>query len=190
MGQELYALSRRPLRSSGDLSALLVQWNLAAALISLMCTQFSTITGLCSSKPHDNRCAVPTVVKAGTRRMFGPWSLISACSLSRTWTSNGNVDSKHLFSVSFCSFLFSTETACQATSLRKNRDRTETSARVMSGGRLDGVVCTYEEDPYEFAGVEIARTFHGGTKSTKWLRDSRKLTRALRDMFHRLHHRV
>jgi hypothetical protein len=60
----------------------------------------------------------------------------------------------------------------------------------MSGGRLDGVVCTYEEDPYEFAGLEIARTFHGGTKSTKWLRDSRKLTRALRDMFHRLHHRV
>jgi hypothetical protein len=62
--------------------------------------------------------------------------------------------------------------------------------RQLSGGRLDGVLCTYEEDPFEFAGLEIARTFQGGTKSTKWLHDSEKLVRALRDMLHRLHQRA
>jgi hypothetical protein len=38
--------------------------------------------------------------------------------------------------------------------------------------------------------MEIARTFQGGTNSTKWMRDSQKLVRALRDMLHRLHQRV
>jgi hypothetical protein len=45
-----------------------------------------------------------------------------------------------------------------------------------------------DDDVFEYGGTEVARTSQGGTKSTKWLHDSRKLLKALRDMLGRLCH--
>lgn len=57
------------------------------------------------------------------------------------------------------------------------------------GSRLDGIIRTVEDDYYEYGAVEVARTFNGVT-STKWLGDSFKLAKALRDMLLRLHELV
>lgn len=81
------------------------------------------------------------------------------------------------------------ESCCVATALRKNRNRIDTTMRAKSGPRLDGIIRTVEDDSYEYGGLEVARTFRG-TSSTKWLDDSRKLIRALRDMLGRLHRLV
>lgn len=84
------------------------------------------------------------------------------------------------------------ESPCRATSFRKNRNRTKTGGltnRFKIGPRLDGVIRTVEDDYYEYGGMEVARSF-GGVTSTKWLSDSLKLAKALRDMLFRLHELV
>jgi len=55
------------------------------------------------------------------------------------------------------------------------------------GARLDAIIRTVEDDYYEYGGMEAAKTFVGGERSTKWLGDGFKLCRALRDMLMRLH---
>jgi hypothetical protein len=45
---------------------------------------------------------------------------------------------------------------------------------------------TVEDDFHEFFCMEISNTFQGGDTSTKWLDDSQKLFRSLRDMLGRL----
>ncbi|KAA8894174.1 hypothetical protein FN846DRAFT_923174 [Sphaerosporella brunnea] len=79
------------------------------------------------------------------------------------------------------------EATCRATAIRKNRERTDTRMRMKSGPRLDGIIRSVEDDSHEYGGMEVARTLDGGTSSTKWLRDTQKLVRALRDMLDRLH---
>lgn len=80
------------------------------------------------------------------------------------------------------------ESPCRASSIRKNRNRTNhKSTRMKIGARLDAIIRTVEDDYYEYGGMEVARTFVGGNTSTKWLGDSFKLARALRDMVVRLH---
>ncbi|KAA8894156.1 hypothetical protein FN846DRAFT_895348 [Sphaerosporella brunnea] len=80
----------------------------------------------------------------------------------------------------------SKEGSCRASALRKNRNRTGPTERMKSGPRLDGIIRSIDDDVFEYGGTEVARTFQGGTKSTKWMHDSRKLAKALRDMLHRL----
>ncbi|KAA8897473.1 hypothetical protein FN846DRAFT_963666 [Sphaerosporella brunnea] len=82
------------------------------------------------------------------------------------------------------------ETVCRATALRKNRNRTKTGGlgnRQKIGPRIDGIIRTVEDDFFEYGGIEVARSFSGGMRSTKWLSDSLKLAKALRDMLFRLH---
>lgn len=84
------------------------------------------------------------------------------------------------------------EATCRATTVRKNRNRTKTGGitnRLKAGPRLDGVIRSIEDDFYEYGGIEVARSFSGVT-STKWLSDSLKLVKALRDMLFRLHELV
>lgn len=50
------------------------------------------------------------------------------------------------------------------------------------GRRLDGVIRSVGDNTHEFGGIEVARTAAGGEKSTKRLRDAKKLLKALRDM--------
>lgn len=57
------------------------------------------------------------------------------------------------------------------------------------GCRLDAIIRTVEDDYYEYGAMEVARTFNS-VKSTKWLGDSFKLAKALRDMLFRLHELV
>ncbi|KAG0634433.1 hypothetical protein HOY80DRAFT_527915 [Tuber brumale] len=79
------------------------------------------------------------------------------------------------------------EATCRATALRKNRHRQKLTARTKLGPRLDAIIRTLEDDSYEYGGMEVARTFTGGVTSTKWLGDTFKLAKALRDMLYRLH---
>jgi hypothetical protein len=55
-----------------------------------------------------------------------------------------------------------------------------------SGPRLDGIIRSLDDNTLEFGGMEVARTSHGGTSSTKSLNDTHKLGKALRDMLGRL----
>jgi hypothetical protein len=80
----------------------------------------------------------------------------------------------------------SREVTCQSSALRKNRNRTETSSRMKTGPRLDGVVRSVDDDSREFCAIESARRLRGGTSSTKWLSDNAKLQKVLRDMLSRL----
>ncbi|KAA8895331.1 hypothetical protein FN846DRAFT_911897 [Sphaerosporella brunnea] len=80
----------------------------------------------------------------------------------------------------------SKEGTCQASALRKNRKRVEPFERMKSGPRLDGIIRSLDDNTLEFGGMEVARTSHGGTSSTKLLNDTRKLGKALRDMLGRL----
>lgn len=73
------------------------------------------------------------------------------------------------------------ESTCNSTASRKNRNRT-LGTRMRQGRRLDGVIRTVEDNTQEFGGIEVARTAHGGRTSTKWLSDTEKLLKALRDM--------
>lgn len=79
------------------------------------------------------------------------------------------------------------ESPCRATSVRKNRNRTMTGKanRLKTGRRLDAIIKTVEDDYHEYGGMEVARSFRGIT-SSKWLGDTFKLAKALRDMLHRL----
>ncbi|KAA8900878.1 hypothetical protein FN846DRAFT_891972 [Sphaerosporella brunnea] len=79
------------------------------------------------------------------------------------------------------------ESTCRASSLRKNRNRTETTARAKLGRRFDGILRSVEDHSHEFGALEAARQLPGGTETTKWMSDCRKLGRALRDMLSRLH---
>ncbi|KAH0614004.1 uncharacterized protein H6S33_005890 [Morchella sextelata] len=80
------------------------------------------------------------------------------------------------------------ESTCRATGIRKNRLRTKIGRgnRLKIGRRLDAIIRTVEDDPYEYGAMEVARTFNGVT-SSKWLGDFFKLAKALRDMLFRLH---
>jgi hypothetical protein len=82
----------------------------------------------------------------------------------------------------------SKESTCRATGIRKNRLRTKIGRgnRLKIGRRLDAIIRTVEDDPYEYGAMEVARTFNGVT-SSKWLGDFFKLAKALRDMLFRLH---
>lgn len=80
----------------------------------------------------------------------------------------------------------SADSVCRATSLRKNRTRTDPTGRAKTGSRLDGILRGVEDDYLEFFCMEIANTFQGGVTSTKWLGDSHKLVRAMRDMLGRV----
>ncbi|KAI5814154.1 hypothetical protein BZA77DRAFT_319719 [Pyronema omphalodes] len=80
----------------------------------------------------------------------------------------------------------SADSVCRATSLRKNRTRTDPTGRAKNGSRLDGILRSVEDDSLEFFCMEIASTFQGGVTSTKWLGDSHKLVRAMRDMLGRV----
>lgn len=80
------------------------------------------------------------------------------------------------------------EGTCRAVAERRNRNRT-TSTRTRIGPRLDAVIRTVEDDTHEYGGMEVARSYSGET-SSKWLGDTFKLAKALRDMLHRLHVRV
>lgn len=80
------------------------------------------------------------------------------------------------------------EATCRATAERRNRNRT-TNTRTRIGPRLDAVIRTVEDDTHEYGGMEVARSYSGQT-SSKWLGDTFKLAKALRDMLHRLHVRV
>jgi hypothetical protein len=82
--------------------------------------------------------------------------------------------------------LRSREVICQSSALRKNRNRTETSARMKSGPRLDGIVRSVDDDCHEFCAIEAAPRLRGGTSSTKWLSDNAKLLKVLRDMLSQL----
>jgi len=79
------------------------------------------------------------------------------------------------------------ESTCRASSLRKNRGRVETSTRQKIGRRFDGILRSFEDDSQEFVAVEAARKLIGGSEATKWMKDSRKVEKALRDMLSRLH---
>jgi hypothetical protein len=68
--------------------------------------------------------------------------------------------------------------------------RTNTTKRMRSGPHLDGIIRSVEDDLCEYGGMEAIKTFHGSTTSTKWLDDTQKLVKALRDMFDRLHELV
>lgn len=61
--------------------------------------------------------------------------------------------------------------------------------RLKTGRRLDAIIRTVEDDYHEYGGMEVARSFRGVT-SSKWLGDSFKLAKALRDMLFRLHELV
>jgi hypothetical protein len=80
------------------------------------------------------------------------------------------------------------EGLCYASTLRRNRQRESAHERHKTAGsrRLDAILRSIEDDYLEFGCMEVARTFRG-TTSTKWLTDSKKLVRALRDMLGRLH---
>lgn len=95
--------------------------------------------------------------------------------------------SRHIYVSNLCGIL-SKESPCRATSVRKNRHRTKTGPgnRQKIGRRLDAIIRTVEDDYFEYGGMEVARTFNGIT-SSKWLGDSFKLAKALRDMLFRLH---
>lgn len=79
------------------------------------------------------------------------------------------------------------ESTCRASSLRKNQDRVETSTRQKIGRRFDGILRSFEDGSQEFVAVEAARRLIGGAEATKWMKDSRKVEKALRDMLGRLH---
>ncbi|KAG0124167.1 hypothetical protein HOY82DRAFT_494394 [Tuber indicum] len=79
------------------------------------------------------------------------------------------------------------ESPCRATSLRKNRHRQKLATRMKHGSRFDAIIRTSEDNYYEYGAMEVARTFIGGVTSTKWLSDTFKLAKALRDMLFRLH---
>lgn len=95
--------------------------------------------------------------------------------------------SRHIYVSNLCGIL-SKESPCRATSIRKNRHRTKTGPgnRQKIGRRLDAIIRTVEDDYFEYGAMEVARTFNGVT-SSKWLGDSFKLAKALRDMLFRLH---
>lgn len=61
--------------------------------------------------------------------------------------------------------------------------------RLKTGRRLDAIIRTVEDDYHEYGGMEVARSFRGVT-SSKWLGDTFKLAKALRDMLFRLHELV
>lgn len=82
------------------------------------------------------------------------------------------------------------EASCQATARRLNQHRQSPDVRALTGPRLDAVVRTIEGDFDEFCGMEIARGYAGGETSTKWLSDTFKLAKVLKDMLHCLHKRV
>ncbi|KAG0639742.1 hypothetical protein HOY80DRAFT_67145 [Tuber brumale] len=72
------------------------------------------------------------------------------------------------------------EKTSSASSARKNQDRTDTKKRRKTGPRYDGLLqdrCSH----HEYAVVEASKTF-GSETDTKWLRDSRKVAKALHDM--------
>ena len=81
------------------------------------------------------------------------------------------------------------EVTCRATAFRKTRNRTKATKRQKIGPRLDGIIRSVEDDFCEYGGIEVARSF-GGVTSTKWLSDSLKLVKALRDMLFQLHELV
>lgn len=87
--------------------------------------------------------------------------------------------------------MYSKESTCLASALRKNRGRTKTGKenRLKLGRRLDAIIRADGDNPYEYGGIEVAGTC-GGETSTKWLTDSLKLAKALHDMLSRLHQHV
>ncbi|KAA8892759.1 hypothetical protein FN846DRAFT_1009577 [Sphaerosporella brunnea] len=82
-----------------------------------------------------------------------------------------------------------TEVECRATVLRQNRGRESPHKRRQRKGvfKLDAIICTIDDNFLEFGCMETSRTFKGMT-ATKWLNDSKKLERIMRDMLGRLVH--
>lgn len=83
-------------------------------------------------------------------------------------------------------FLHRAEAVCQSSVSRKNRDRTETSSRLRSAPRLDGLVRSFDDSSHEFCAIEAAPQLRGGMLATKWLHDKAKLAKVLRDMLSQL----
>lgn len=81
-------------------------------------------------------------------------------------------------------FLHSGEPTSIASTLRKNRDRVDTTKRQRIGSRFDGLGQD-ESGQYEYVAMEAARTFESETCS-KWLHDYQKVGKSLHDMLYRL----
>jgi len=84
------------------------------------------------------------------------------------------------------------ELVCRASSLLLNQDRCRTAGpenRQKLGPRIDGIIRSVHHDQLEFGAIEAGKKFDG-TGATKWIEDSNKLRRVLRDMLVRLHGEV
>jgi hypothetical protein len=70
--------------------------------------------------------------------------------------------------------------------LRKNRNRTDVSARMQTGPKVDGLFHAVENRGIEFGIHESAPHVNGGESSSKLLGDQKKMRRLMRDIFGRL----
>lgn len=121
-------------------------------------------------------------MKLGTILTSGLSWLIAACRILREWLFFGMFYLALIYALE--PKLCSKETTCMAGSLRKNRNRTDTTKRQKIGSRFDGVVqdsCGH----LEYAAMEASSSFISET-GTKWLLDYRKVAKALHDMLFRL----
>jgi len=70
--------------------------------------------------------------------------------------------------------------------MRMNCKRTTATERLKHGPRHDGIIRDIEDDYHEYGGIEDGRSFAGGVKATKWMKDNIKLIKSMYDMLNRL----
>ena len=70
--------------------------------------------------------------------------------------------------------------------LRKNRNRTGDDGRLKTGKKVDGLFHMKENRSVEFGAIESAKILAAGDVSSKWISDSDKLRKIMRDIMGRL----
>ncbi|KAG0128378.1 hypothetical protein HOY82DRAFT_541314 [Tuber indicum] len=78
------------------------------------------------------------------------------------------------------------EGACRATTMHRNSQRKMLTERSKLGPRHDGIIHSLGDDHHEYGGIEDGRSFAGGVKATKWIKDNFRLIKSLYDMLNRL----
>ena len=78
------------------------------------------------------------------------------------------------------------ELVCHSYMLRKNRNRSTDDGRMKTGKKVDGLFHLNDDRSVEFGAIESARMLHAGDVSSKWISDSDKLGKMMRDIIGRL----